>query len=294
VGADALEDEGGAEDRVPRARGERPGTDLGGTAVGHSRDDGCAGGEPGRARGGGAHRADDRTGADDVRQQTGRDPEPGQFVVRPSLVDQVVAGLQGVARVARHLPPGQPPGDQVGLVQQPRVGEVGVVQQPQQLGQRPGRLHRPVAEVPPDGSALLVDAGGVRAGAPVVVHEAGREGPALPVGEEDGAGGGVDGHAPDALGRDAGEGLAARGGDGGPPLPGVLFVAGAVAPAGERAGCGGDQPAAAVDRDGAGALGAEVEADVDGVGAGGVRHGVLSVRRWRRATSPGSGRRRAR
>ncbi|GAA3310935.1 hypothetical protein GCM10020295_79320 [Streptomyces cinereospinus] len=63
-----------------------------------------------------------------------------------------------------------------------------------------------------------------------------------------------------------GQGLAAGGRHGGPPLLRVLLVPHAVPAAGERAGRGGQQAAGAVQGDRAGALGAQVQSEVDGVG----------------------------
>ena len=67
-----------------------------------------------------------------------------EHVGRPGLLDQVRAGLEGVAEVGGDVVPDQPAVDEVVLVGQPRAARSGRVlpQQPQQLRQRPRRLHR--------------------------------------------------------------------------------------------------------------------------------------------------------
>ena len=96
----ALEHEGGADDRGPvalahRARGQRRGVAVGGAAH-HQRPFRKAQ----RFRRSLRHMAHRRAGPHDLRQLLRVEPQRAQLV-RPAVVDQVVAGLEGVGIVGR-------------------------------------------------------------------------------------------------------------------------------------------------------------------------------------------------
>ena len=265
---DALEREGGPEHRIPLTRRERARGELRGAAVGHACDDAQAFGQAGLLRRVGAdvpeHAARELYGRQHVRV----DVQLLQHLDRPAQADQVVAGLERVAGVGGDRTPDELRRDHVGL-----VGEAGTVAQhafvapPQQLGQCPRGLD-PVTQPVPQRVARLLRLGRERACPGVVVHQPGCAGGAVGISDQHGArcavhrnacdrGRGSRGQAADHLAEGVGR---LR-----PPLVGVLLVTVAVAAAGQRAGCGGEDGARRPHGNGADALGAEVDTDPDRV-----------------------------
>jgi hypothetical protein len=186
-----------------------------------------------------------------------------EHVLRPRLVDEVGASLEGVAQVRGHRGAREPAGDEVALVGQPGPrDQVGVLtEQPQQLRQRPRGLHPLVAELLPDRRADVVDPVDLGGGAGVVVHEAGGQGSAVEVGEQDGSRRRVDGDpAHRGLGNLAQRVPAGRG-HGVPPVVGVLLVARTVAAARQLPGPAARDRAVCGHGERADALRAEVQAD---------------------------------
>jgi hypothetical protein len=193
----------------------------------------------------------------------GRHVQRVEHVLRPRLVDEVGAGLEGIAQVRGHRGARESAGDEVALVGQPGPrDQVGVLtEQPKQLRQRPGRLHPLVAELAPDRAADLVDPVDLGGGAGVVVHEAGGQGSAAGVGEQDGSRRRVDGD-PAHRGRgNLAQRVPARRRGGVPPVVGILLVARAVAAARQLPGSTARDGAVCGHGERADALRAEVQAD---------------------------------
>ena len=258
-----LEHQRRPEHGVPAPRAQHPGAELGRAAVCGPGDDRGLGGQPGLLRGRRAHRADHGPGSDQLWKHVCRHAQRVEHVPRPGLVDQVGTGLERIAQVRGHRAAREPTGDEVALVGQPGPrDQVGVLaEQPQQLRQRPGGLHPLVAELAPDRAADLVDPADLGGGTRVVVHEAGGQGSAVGVDEQDGSRRRVDRDPAHHCRGNLAQRVPARRGDGVPPVVGVLLVARAVAAARQLPGSAARDGAVCGHGERADALRSEVQAD---------------------------------
>lgn len=214
--------------------------DLGRTAVGHPGDDGGPGGDAGRLRGGRADLAETGAGQDDVGEVQGD--------VRPGLALDVVARLEGMAGVGRHRPADQPCGDGVGLVGDPALPVRA--DEPQRLRQRPRVLYR---------EPRLPQPCRLAGRACVVVHERRARRPSLRVRQQHRPGRPAHREPADPYARQGEERGTGRRTHGLPPLPGILLVPPALAPAAERGGTPAPHGSAGRDRQRADALCAEID-----------------------------------
>lgn len=194
-GGDALEGEGRAEDGVPAARFQGAGRDLGGATIRHAGPDRGPRRYPrafGRPRG---DFPEIRAGPRDRRKEPDRNAELVHDLLRPALVYEVPARLQGVAPVGAYGLSGQARGDEIRLVHHPgRALAIPVVQQPDQPWKGVGAAD-PVPERVPDVVPDLLRRLRLFGRAAVVVHDRGRERTPLPVRQQNRARGRADGEA---------------------------------------------------------------------------------------------------
>lgn len=94
--SDAFKSQCGPQHRVPTADAQCPGSNLCGTSVRHPSDDRSSGGDAGQGPGLPAHFSDLRPRTHHRRHDVFRNAESLKNV-RPSVADQIVAGLEGVA-----------------------------------------------------------------------------------------------------------------------------------------------------------------------------------------------------